>query len=283
MLPIRNLKKSSRCPYAFAVVSGKGGVGKTNTAANLAILAAESGKRVLLCDADLGLSNVDALLGLSPQHTFEEVLQFKIDMREVMVRGPGGITILPASTGNAEMAALSLSQINWLCESIELAAKDFDILIIDAPSGIAPTMQRMVELADELLLLTTPEPTAVMDAYAVVKIFSARRPSLPVKLAVNMISDLDSGERIAAGFHEVVGRFLGREIETVARMPFDVHVPLAVRRQLPYAQCFPQCPATRALRNLYQRLVGGGSLGADAKDLYMPRLSSGEPRNRLPQ
>jgi flagellar biosynthesis protein FlhG len=112
----------------------------------------------------------------------------------------------------------------------------------------------MADLADEVLILTTPEPTAVMDAYAVAKIFTARRPDIPLKLMVNMISDLDAGERISTGFHQVASRFLDRNIETVAKMPMDPHVPLAVRRQTPFAVSFPYCPASEVIRDLGHKI-----------------------------
>jgi len=256
MIPAHE-NNSAREPHIFVIVSGKGGVGKTNTAANLAVLLSTSGKRVLLCDADFGLANVDVLLGLSPLKTIRDVIEERCNLSEAMLRGPAGITILTACSGYTDMAELDASKMDWLLDELKKVAADYDFVLIDAPTGIATNMQRVIELADEAILLTTPEPTAVMDAYAVLKVLSTRAPDLPVKLAVNMISSMDAGERIAAGIDEVASKFLNRRIETVAQMPFDPNVQLAVRRQIPYALNFPGCPASRSLRLMCQRLLNG--------------------------
>lgn len=247
----------NREPHTFVVVSGKGGVGKTNVAANLAVLLSMAGKKVLLCDADFGLANVDVLLGLSPQKTIRDVIEERCSLSEAMLRGPAGITILTACSGYTDMAELDPAKMDWLLDALRSYSKGYDFVLIDAPTGISSNMQRVVEYAHEAILLTTPEPTAVMDAYAVLKVLSSRTPDLPVKLAVNMIASMDAGERIAAGIDEVASKFLNRHIETVAQMPFDSNVQLAVRRQIPYALNFPNSPASRSLRNMCQKLLLG--------------------------
>ena len=256
MIPAHE-NNTNREPHIFVIVSGKGGVGKTNIAANLSVLLSMGGKRVLLCDADFGLANVDVLLGLSPQKTIRDVIEERCQLSEAMLRGPAGITILTACSGYTDMAELDAPKMDWLLEELKKCAAGYDFVLIDAPTGIATNMQRVIELADEAILLTTPEPTAVMDAYAVLKVLSTRAPDLPVKLAVNMISTMDAGERIAAGIDEVASKFLSRRIETVAQMPFDPNVQLAVRRQIPYALNFPSSPASRSLRLMCQKLLSG--------------------------
>lgn len=259
--PGMNNQYSGREPHTLAVVSGKGGVGKTNTASNLAIQFASLGKRVLVFDADLGLSSVDVLLGLVPRYTIQQVLEGQCSCMDVLLEGPGGISILPACSGIPEMAELQPVKLKMLVNGLAEVAQRFDIVIIDAPSGIATNMQRVTEMADEILLLTTPEPTAAMDAYAVAKIFSTRRPQIPLRLMVNMISENDSGDRIVAGFHEVMARFLNRKVQILAKIPFDPHVPLAVRRQQAFTVCYPDCPAARSLRTAALRLLGQSVLG----------------------
>ncbi len=248
--------QSESKPYTFAVVSGKGGVGKTNIAANLSIIFTQYGKRTLLIDADFGLANVDVLFGLSPKITMSQVLAGTHTLADALLEGPGGITILPASSGLSDMAQIPDDRMTWLCQQIQEVSKNYDIIVLDLAAGIAPNMQQITALANEVLLLTTPEPTAVMDAYAVTKVLTKRCPELPLRLVVNMISEHDTGERVSTGFSEVVGRFLNRTVELLAQLPLDPHVPLAVRRQRPFALHFPECQASRALRLVALRLLG---------------------------
>lgn len=255
MTPSNQNSSTQRKPYTVTVVSGKGGVGKTNTACNLAVTLASYGKKVLLFDADLGLASVDVLFGIIPAYTIQHLLEGKCSTEDVLMDGPGGIRILPAVSGAAEMADLSSEEAAKLSALLAAISLSFDFVIVDAPSGIAENMQNVAEIADEVILLTTPEPTAVMDAYAVTKILSARNPDQPLNLLVNMIGEHDTGERVSRGFNEVVSKFLDREIQTVGQVPYDPHVPLAVRRQQAFSVCYPDCPASRCLRLLSLRLM----------------------------
>lgn len=245
----------NRAGRIYTLVSGKGGVGKTNTASNLAITLASMGQRVLLCDADLGLSNIDTLLGLNPRRNVQHFVAGCCPLEDVLLPGPAGISILPAASGVPDMADLTPEQMATFCKDLRALSRNFDVVLIDAPSGIAHTVQKVAALADEIVILTTPEPTAVMDAYAVAKVFNSVTPNLPLRLMVNMVSDQDSGQRIARGFSEVVSRFLERNIETIAQMPFDPCVQLAVRRQQAYALCYPHCIAARTLRQIAAGMV----------------------------
>jgi flagellar biosynthesis protein FlhG len=202
----------------------------------------------------MGLANVDVLFGLAPRLTVKEVLETHSSLREIIVEGPAGISIIPAASGAPDLTDLKDAEAEWLQAKLNELMLEYDYVIIDAPAGIAVNMQRMVKMAQEALLVTTPEPTAVTDAYAVAKLFSTCRPQLTMRLVVNMISDFDAGERISTGFGEMAERFLNRKIETIAKLPFDPHVMQAVRRQQPYVLYYSKCPATYALKMLAMRL-----------------------------
>jgi flagellar biosynthesis protein FlhG len=273
--------------YKITIASGKGGVGKTNIAANLAILLAGYGKNVLLFDADLGLASVDTLLNLTPERTIENVVHGECGLADIVVKGPGNINILPAAPGIAEMANLSDETYATLREQLNAFFAGYDYVIIDAPPGIDNNVQRLLNFADEVLLITTPEPTAVIDAYAMAKLLSARNARLPLRLVLNMVAACDTGDRVSAGFHKVVERFLDRRIETVGRLPLDSHVGMAVRRQQPFTLCYPDCPSTQSLRamtlNLLHNTAIFGKFDASASPLLaqsnFEHISTG--RNRL--
>lgn len=242
-------------PRFIAVAGGKGGVGKTNVAANLAVAFSSAGKRVLLFDGDLGLANIDVVLGLTPRYTVRHVLERRRSLADIVLEGPGGVDVIPAGSGVVELAQLPREVCSRLALELARVAARYDIVVVDTPAGIAGNVLRFTGLADEILLVTTPEPTAVVDAYALAKIIHAASPYKPVRLLINMASDPEEGRHVAVAFADIVRRFLHKEIPCVGRLPYDPNVPLAVRRQKPYVLCFPDCTASRLLRTLAAELL----------------------------
>ncbi|MDH5740306.1 MAG: AAA family ATPase, partial [Nitrospira sp.] len=156
----------------IAVASGKGGVGKTNVVANLAVSLSKAGKRVLLLDADLGLGNLDVLLGLVPRHTIEDVLVGTHTLAEIMLKGPAGINVLPASSGVPRLTSLSESQQLMIQEQLADLAAAMDVLLIDTGAGISPNVTFFASSADETMVIISPEPTSLTDAYALIKVLA---------------------------------------------------------------------------------------------------------------
>ena len=243
-------------PKAIAIGSGKGGVGKTNLAVNLAIALARRGVRVVLVDADLGLANVDVVLGLNPPYTLDHVVRGERTIREVLVGGPLEIQILPGASGLPEMADLQPAKRKHLLQELEALEKEADILLIDAAPGIGKQVLSFLLASDEVLIVTTPEPTAVTDAYALVKLLY-RYPSCPeVRLVVNMARDLRDAHEVAFKLGLVAHHYLGRWVSLAGAVPLDPNLPVAVRRQVPLVLSHPSSPASRAIADLAEVLLG---------------------------
>jgi flagellar biosynthesis protein FlhG len=239
----------------IAAASGKGGVGKTNLITNLAIEMARMGQRVLLLDGDLSLANVDLLLGLVPRYTLYDVVTGERRIDEIALEGPGGIRIIPASSGVEEMANLDDYRREVLLGSLEAVARDRDVLLIDTGSGIHAQSIRLAQAADEILIVTTPEPPAFSDAYATLKVLCARALTRPPRLVVNMASDEGEADRVAQRVRRVARRFLGLEVELYGVILRDATVRRAVKEQRPFVSAYPDSRAAAGVRALAQRLL----------------------------
>ncbi|MCK4412081.1 MAG: MinD/ParA family protein [Candidatus Eisenbacteria sp.] len=243
-------------PLSVAFLSGKGGVGKSNLVANLAILMAEMGQRTLVLDGDLGLANVDLLLGLVPQQTLLDVVEGRCRLEEILLRGPAGIEILPASSGVEKMADLDDYRREVLLRSLEAVARDRDVLLIDTGSGIHRQSLRLGQAADEIVVVTTPEPPAFADAYAMLKVLSGRPINRFPGLVVNMARTTDEALRITRRLQRVARRFLGQAPELYGVILADETVGRAVRERQALVRGYPTARAVAGMRALAQRLMG---------------------------
>ncbi len=237
-----------------AVASGKGGVGKTNVAANLAVALARLGQRVCVLDADLGLANLDVLLGLSPEASLLHVLRGERRLVDVMVEGPEGIRIIPAASGFQEMTALGAEERLRLIEEVDALDGTMDVLLIDTAAGISANVLYFAAAAAEVLLVITPEPTSLTDAYALVKVLSAQYGQSEFLVAVNMAAGAADAEAAFKRLARVSERFLRVRLEYQGYVPYDDAVSRAVRTQLPVVLSAPRTPASLALIELARRL-----------------------------
>lgn len=239
----------------IAVSSGKGGVGKTNVVANLAIALTQLGKRVLILDADFSLGNLDILLGLIPQHTIEDVLAGTHTLDQIVLKGPAGVSVLPASSGVPHLTALTDSQQLVIQEQLEQLAGEMDVLLIDTGAGISPSVTFFAASADETIVVVSPEPTSLTDAYALIKVLARQYREHRFKILVNQAKSPREASEVFGKLDVAVDRFLHVAIELVGAIPYDDYVPMAVMRQKAVLEVFPHAPASQAFRKLAQQTI----------------------------
>ncbi|MEX5216240.1 MAG: MinD/ParA family protein [Nitrospira sp.] len=240
----------TRPPQVITVTSGKGGVGKTNVVANLAIALSRAGKRVLVLDADLGLGNIDVLLGLTPKYTLEHVLSGTRSLSEIMLEGPSGIRILPASSGLAQLTALSEPQHQILQGELEQVSHLIDILLIDTGAGISSNVTFFAAAAQSIVVVISPEPTSLTDAYALMKVLLRQYRERRFHVLVNLAKSPNEAARVFAKLEVAASRFLQISIEYLGAVPLDDYLPLAVMQQRAVLDRYPQAPSSRAFLSL---------------------------------
>jgi flagellar biosynthesis protein FlhG len=242
---------------ALAVTSGKGGVGKSNIAVNLAVCLARLGRRVCLLDADLGLANADLLCGLTPRLTLEHVVCGRCRLAEAMLLAPGGFRLIPGACGVARLADLGGPQRLALLEQLTSLERVADIVIIDTAAGLSTNVLAFAAAARRVIVATTPEPTAMTDGYGMIKALAARAPRTRVDLVVNMAGSRAEAEDVFGRMDRVSRTFLGRSLELAGIVPTDSAVQEAVRHRVPFVLFSPDGRATAALYRLAHRVAGG--------------------------
>ena len=240
----------------IAVTSGKGGVGKTNMSANLAALAARSGKRVLIIDADLGLANVDILFGIKPMHHIGDLLTEGADANEVLAQAAPNIKILPAGSGVQSLTELDRKDKLRLIAALDKLEDQFDLVIIDSGAGIGDNVLFFVGIAQEVVLVLAPEPTSLVDAYAVVKVLSQQAGIRNFAVVINPVVDEMPARDMFQKLSTVTGRFLTAKLRHLGYVPRDENVHRAVMAQRPVVDLFPMAPASRAIVDVAERLFG---------------------------
>jgi flagellar biosynthesis protein FlhG len=255
-----------------AITSGKGGVGKTNVVAGLAISLAKAGQRAVVLDADFGLANLDILLGLSPRYTLEHVLRGDRVLEEIVVEGPCGVRVIPASSGVHELTRLDAAQELRLVQGPQRMATDTDWRLIDTAAGIHDSVVKLLMAAQEIILVGTPEPTSLIDVYAMVKVVSARDPLKPIWLLVNNAQGEDEAMETIEWIQAAAREFLGKEVWGIGAIPSDAHVLQAVREQGAVADLFPDSPASKAFRAISRVLVDKIPLQKDGLRAFWEKL-----------
>jgi flagellar biosynthesis protein FlhG len=238
----------------IAVTSGKGGVGKTNMSANLAALAARAGKRVLIVDADLGLANVDIIFGVKPMHHIGDLLQPGVSAMDVLIQAGPNIHILPAGSGVQRLTELDRKEKLRLVAALDELEDHFDLVIIDSGAGIGDNVLFFVGMAQEVVLVLSPEPTSLVDAYAVVKVLSQQAGIRNFAVVINPVVDEMPARDMFQKLSTVTGRFLTAKLRHLGYVPRDENVHRAVMAQRPVVDLFPMAPASRAIVDVAARL-----------------------------
>ena len=245
---------AGRPVQVVAVTGGKGGVGKTSVSINLSIALAERGRRVVLLDADLGLANVDVLLGLRPKRNLADVLAGDCGLEDIMLDGPGGIRIIPASSGTQSMASLSRLEHAGLIHAFSAIGSGMDVLVIDTAAGIADSVLSFVRAAQECLVVVCDEPSSIADAYALMKLLHRDHGMQHFRLLGNMVRSAQEGANLYRKLAQVCDRFLDITLLDAGHIPYDDMVRKCIQRQRPVLLGAPQSRAANALRELAVRV-----------------------------
>lgn len=246
----------ARRARVVTVTSGKGGVGKTNLSVNLGIALVRQGLRVAIVDADLGLANVDIVLGLDPHCTLADLLYDGRSVEDVLIDAPGGLKVLAGASGVHELASLPAAELRRLLQHIERLDSLFDVILIDTGAGIGPNVINFALASEEVIVVTTTDPSALADAYAVMKVITLRRSKARLRVVVNMASNVAEGQATFRRLEAATDRFLGFRPELLGIVPRDEAVPRAGLRQTPFVSTSPSVAASRAVEEMARRIAG---------------------------
>jgi flagellar biosynthesis protein FlhG len=277
---LRRMKK--QIVKVIAVTGGKGGVGKTNVTLNLAMCLAQLGKKVLVLDADLGLANCDVMLGLRVERNLSHVLSGEAELDDILIEGPFGIKIAPATSGTQSMTELTAAEHAGLIRAFSELKTQFDILLVDTAAGISDMVLSFSRASQDVLVVVCDEPSSITDAYALMKILSREHGVQRFKIVANMVRSLREGQELYAKLTRVTDRFLDVTLELVATIPFDENVRKAARKQKAFVDAFPKTPASLAVKTLAARAVQWPipPVASGHLEFFLEQLVQGQTENR---
>ena len=247
-------KKKTRI---ISVSSGKGGVGKTNIAVNLGIAYSHIGKKVIVMDADLGLANVNVCLGIIPKYNLFQLIKKQKTMKDIIIDTNYGIQIIAGASGFSKIANLSDEERIAFIKEID-ALSYADVLIIDTGAGVSQNVLSFIVAADEAIIVTTPEPTAITDAYGIIKIIATEinNPALDLKLVVNRVNSILEGRKVAERVINIAGQFLNIKVDNLGMIFEDPIVPQCVIKQTPFISLDQNSRASQGIKHIVSRLEG---------------------------
>jgi len=240
-------KVNTRC---ISVASGKGGVGKSNFSLNFALALKRLGKKVLIIDADIGMANIDVLMGTAAKYNLYHLIKNEKTIWDIISLGPEGIHYIAGGSGLLELVRLKDQEINNFAVEISKLQGQYDYIIFDTGAGLSKETAEFIIASDETLVVTTPEPTSITDAYALIKMVNSLNPEQTFKLIVNRCTSTDEGKNTAANFIEVSKRFIDIDIPLLGMIVDDQHVSKAVKKQMPLLMLFPESMASKSILSI---------------------------------
>lgn len=241
-------------PRVITITSGKGGVGKTSISLNLALELASANQRVCLFDADLGLANINILTGIQPENDLESVIDGRRKLSEIIIKNYQGIDIIPGSSGVERLADLNQAEAKRLIRSF-LGLGEYDYFIFDTSAGISSQVLSFCMASHEILLVITPEPTSLTDAYSLLKVLSRRGYTPTVNVVVNQVTQSNSAKQAYGQLRDTVNRFLSINLSPLGIVARDKHIPMAVIAQTPFLKLFPESPGSKCIQLLGRKLL----------------------------
>ena len=257
---IQQLKPQASTARIIAVTSGKGGVGKTNLTVNLAIALSMAGKRVLIIDADLGMANVDVVMGAMSKYNLMHLLQEDLSLLDIVMQGPCGVKFVSGGSGLEQMANLSVQDRSKLMAKLYECEQMADIILVDTGAGLSHNVLDFIVAADEVILLTTPEPTAMTDAYAVLKAYSMYASTKDIKLVVNRIYDEAEARDVVLKLVRTADRFLKLPLKVLGNIYEDRNMMNAVKKQRPLLSAYPDTVSAKCIRAIAESLLHGNNV-----------------------
>lgn len=239
----------------IAITSGKGGVGKTSLAVNLAISLTSFGHRVLVMDADIGLGNVDLMLGLTPKFNLTHLMERKKTLDEIIITGPAGVRLLPCGSGGKRGEPISTEKRREIVEHLKKNADYADTILIDTGGGISDNMMEFLFMADEVYLVTTPEPTAIMDSYGIIRTLAQEMARPRVKLLINMAGDQGDANHVMSTMRLITRQFFNLDFDCLGCVGYDPNMTKSIRMQQPIVQLYPSSRASRDIGKLAMKIA----------------------------
>jgi flagellar biosynthesis protein FlhG len=238
----------------IAVTGGKGGVGKTSVSVNLSVALSMQGFKVMLLDADLGLANVDVMLGIPSKKNLSHVLAGECELKDIVVQGPFGLQVVPAASGTKSMAELSIMEHAGIIQAFSDIGKELDFLIVDTAAGITDMVVSFTQASQDILAVVCDEPTSITDAYALMKVLNREHKVTRFNIVANMVRTSQEGRELFSKLSGVCNRFLDVTLNYMGSIPFDENARKAIKRQKVLVEAYPRSPASIALKSLAKKI-----------------------------